>query len=104
MEFFSWNLRFLCHRYFYLGYCPKAAFRSMDKSWLFEGTTHQNYFRCLLSDERHGSIGLPVSIYYYKNFEGYSNVDVGSWSVEYRSGKHICQLLLVLLMGMVART
>lgn len=83
---------------------PKLPSQSMDKSWLFEGMTHQTYFKCLLSDERHCSLELPISIYSYKNFEGYSNVDLGTWTVEFHSGKHIGQLLLALLMRMVACT
>lgn len=77
--------------------------QSMEKSWLFEGMTHKTYVK-YLSDERRCSLGLPISISSYSNFEGYWNVCIGNWSVEFHSEKHIRQLLLALLMGMIACT
>lgn len=63
---------------FSLAVVPKLPSQSKDKSWIFEGMTHEMHFKHLLSNEGHCSPGLPVPVYSHKNFEGHSNVDVGN--------------------------
>jgi len=48
MEFFSWNLEFLCHRYFYLSYCPEAAFTVNGQKLAFWESDSSDLFQMLV--------------------------------------------------------
>lgn len=69
--------RFLCHRYFYLGCCPKAAFTVNGQKLAFWGNESSDLFQ--MSTFRWLFSGIT------------SNVDVGNWSDGSHSGKHIWQ-------------